>query len=224
MHVRCEWDAARALGLTCSAHRNAGNRAPVTAPSQDAEASGPGPHRARRAAGDRGLEIAPGKDVEQNPELDVVGNAYNTGARAAASASAAARPALAQALHPARPACMPPSYTQACRPGHGLGSRVVLDVQSSGRHRKAWASSIVCRSCSESCTLNPVPCCSAGGQAVDAGRPAAGLHHCEHRCACPWQPRQPALMHLVARPPRMPCAELLTWCTALYHTLPASTR
>ena len=28
-------------------------------------------------AGDKGLEIAPGKDVEENEELDVVGNAYN---------------------------------------------------------------------------------------------------------------------------------------------------
>ena len=27
--------------------------------------------------GDKGLEIAPGKDVEENEELNVVGNAYN---------------------------------------------------------------------------------------------------------------------------------------------------
>lgn len=28
-------------------------------------------------AGDKGLEIAPGKDVDENEELNVVGNAYN---------------------------------------------------------------------------------------------------------------------------------------------------
>ena len=72
-----------------------------------------------RAAGDRGLEIAPGKDVDDDPELQKVGNAYNAGVHA-----------------PARLACMLrcTPLNIKCRPACARG-RPALGPLSSGQHK-----------------------------------------------------------------------------------------